>query len=178
MSISVNDGGTIKTLGIITVNDSGVLRSLGSVVENNAGVLHTIFTSSSFPSLLTWQYTSVSGSPTVTNNGFAVSNNNSADSYVSIQSGIFNVKGNWNVKLGFYFTLPANYSGGGGSLYIYENDAGKNLGGCSTGTPATWVYNTFKIGTGSYYFKGIGSGGGPNGGGAIYYSLSISVEKA
>lgn len=178
MGISVNDGGTIKTLGIITVNDSGVLRNLGSVVENNAGVLHTIFSSGSFPSSLSWTYTSVSGSPTVTNNGFAVSNNNAAGQYMNIQSGIFNVKGNWNVKLGFYFTLPGNYSGGGGSLHIYENAAGKDLGGCSTSSPGAWTYNTLKIGTGSYYFKGSGSGGGPNGGGATYYALSIAVEKA
>lgn len=178
MGISVNDGGTIKTLGVITVNDSGVLRNLGSVVENNAGVLHTIFSSGSFPSSLSWSYPSGVGSPATTNNGFAVSNNNSAGSYMNIQSGIFSVKGNWNVKLGFYFTLPANYSGGGGSLHIYENATDKDLGGCYTSSPAAWTYSTLKIGTGSYYFKGSGSGGGPNGSGATYYSLSIAVEKA
>ena len=178
MGISVNDGGTIKTLGIITVNDSGVLRNLGSVVENNAGVLHTIFSSGSFPSSLSWAYSSGVGSPVITYNGFAVSNNNSGSSYGATQSGVFSVKGNWNVKLGFYFTLPANYSGGGGSLDIFENATNKHLGGCSTGSPSAWTYSTFKIGTGSYYFRGSGSGGGPNGSGATYYSLSITVEKA
>ena len=43
MSITVNDGGTLRELSAITVNDNGTLRALKSISANDGGVLRTIY---------------------------------------------------------------------------------------------------------------------------------------
>lgn len=43
MSITVNNGGALKTLSTITVNDGGVLRALQTVTTNDGGALREIF---------------------------------------------------------------------------------------------------------------------------------------
>lgn len=49
MSITANDGGTLRKLSAITVNDSGTLRILKSISVNDSGVLRSIHAKAIFP---------------------------------------------------------------------------------------------------------------------------------
>lgn len=175
MPITVNEGGTLYELSEIYANESGTLYEFDTVHSNEGGTLYEIHSGKKYPKELTWVYKNTSSiTPSTSNNGFSVSNDNrpSNDSkYSIIQSNNFEIKDTVTVKISFSRT--SSYQGNSGGVTIYDSSGSTIYNSSSTNTSFT---DTITLTKGVYYI-GSGASGGDSSGtysNALYLDLLFS----